>query len=685
MSNDWRKWAALGALAVVAVLLVNLGSGVTTATTTYSVNMKEIGLPTGTSWSAVFNGVTSTGTGSSQVFTGLSAGTYCWNYEQPVPGTATTTRYMPYTYSGCTTIPNQLTVTDSYVEQTYLNFAVTPTSAGSTTPGSNWYTTGSTLAISASATYGYSFTKWTATPASALTLSNITDEASALTITATGTVTAHFLATKSKVTFNEVGLPSGTSWTVVFGGTSYLGATSSISTGTHAPTSYSWNVPSVSAAHGVSYTPSPASGGITVPYQPSQEIVFVKQFAVTLAVSPSGSGTIAPGAGSYVWTNNSNVPVTALDSSTYVFSSWVPSIAGTFGIQSRTTAGTNVTVLGSGTLTAKFVTGTECTTCKMTFMEVGLPLHAGWGVTFGGVQYSTTSSSITLTGLTTSQYWSAFDPVGGTAYGVQYVPNSYSSGGYWYLGETNSTTIVYQKEAYVTVQGNPYFSGGGWTASTGWYYVGSQFADSAINSATYKFSSWTASGTNLTLSAGASSSTAVTVKGPATLNVNFVPTYSTVRFLEFGLPAGTTWGADINGQWFWASTPWINVSGVQDADYGWAASNTISGGAGIQWDSPTTGGGINVPYQTMISVVYTEAYQVTFAAGGTAGGAVTPSGTAWYYTGTIVPIYAENGTSVTFSSWGKTTTSGTITLSSSTVPSTYATIKGTGTVTATFA
>jgi hypothetical protein len=672
-----------GTLVVGVLLLATLGTGVTSATTTYSVNMKEVGLPTGTSWTGTFNGVGSTGTGSSQVFTGLAAGSYCYYYEDPVPGAATTTRYVPYTYYGCITVPNQLTITNVYTQQVTVNFAVTPTGSGSAGPGTNWYTVGSTIAIQASETFGYTFSKWTATPTAALALTDPAWESTGLTVSATGTVTAHFNVTKSKVTFHEVGLPTGTSWSVVFGGSSTSSTSTMVATALNKPGAYSWSVPTISAAHGAVYVPSPASGGINIPYQPTQQIVFTKDFTVTTAVSPASSGSVYPYAGTYDWANNSNVPISAFDSSSYVFSAWSPSVAGSFGIQSRTTAGTNVTIMGAGVLTAKFVTGSECTTCTVTFYQVGLPAHTGWGVTFNGVQYSTTAASLTVSGQTASAGWSAFNPISAGHFDVQYVPNPYTSSGYWYVGSTASYTIVYDQEYYLTVQSNPYNSGS-WTLGSAWFASGTQLPESAINSVDYAFSSWTSSGTNLTFSSATSSSVPLTLHGPATLTVNFAPLTSTVHFVEIGLPAGTTWGASIGSQGSWASTPWINITGVPNGGYGWGAANTITGGAGIQWDTVVTGGGITLPTQTFEAVVYEKAFQVSFVTAGTAGGTISPSGSVWIYSGTELPIMAENGTSATFGSWSETATTGTIGLTSTGAASTYATIKGTGTVTATF-
>jgi hypothetical protein len=685
VTKSWRFWAALGGVAIVALLLGNLGTGIVSATTTYSVAITETGLPTGTTWTAVFNGVTTSGSGTTLTWSGLSAGSYCYSVTSPITGTPTTTHYSAYSTYGCINVPAQLTITDPFSTQYSVTFGVTPTSSGSTNPGTNWYTAGSTIQIQAAANFGYAFHDWTGTKVANFVFGSATRPATDLTILGTGTVTAHFNTTKYATSFSEIGLPTGTSWSVVFGGTSYLSGTATIATGSHSAANTYWTVAPVALPHGIQYAPSPAAAYMNVPYQTTETIVFVEQFQVTFATNPASSGTTDPAVGAAYYTNGTNLPITAFDSGTWQFSTWSTSNSAVIGINSKTTAGTNATIAGTGTLTAKFVTGTACTSCPLTFYELGLPAGKGWGVTFNGISYTTKTTSIALTGLTTAASWSAFSPLGSNQYGVQYFPEGQTSSGYWYLGETNSITFVYVKEYYVTTTVNPLYSGAGVTLGSGWYGAGSQVAIGAVGTASYKFSSWTPSSSNVSVASTTKAATTFTVTGPATLTANFVLPVATAQFVEYGLPAGTTWGVSIGGQVYYAASPWINVTGVPYGSYGWGASNNMFGGAGIQWDAPTASGSLVVPTEEFVAVVYAEAFQVTFQAGGTAGGTVSPSGTAYYYTGTVLPLMAENGTSVSFTSWSKTVTSGTITLTATGKASTFVTIAGTGTVTGTFA
>jgi hypothetical protein len=683
MIGRWVSWGAFGVVIVAAVMFGAVANTVAVSppVTSYTVTFKEVGLATGTSWSVTFNGVTNTGTGTSIKFTGMSAGSYSYYYEDPVAGKTTSIRYVPWTYANTIAVPSVLTVTNVYQAQYYTTVGVTPVSSGGVNPGTNWYAAGSNLSISASASNGYAFQKWTVTPASSFVLASTTLESTEVVINGVGTITAHFTSTKYKISFLEVGLPVSTSWTVTFAGTSTVGSTSTISAGSHGAGSYAWNIPDVSVGSTAQYAPTPSgSNTMYVPQQQTQEIVFVKQYLVTLADSPSGAGSTSPSGAAY-YTNGTSFPVIANPASGWVFSKWTVNQT-KIGVGNVKDGGTNATVKNTGVLTADFVTGTPCTTCSLTFSEIGLPHGTTWGVTFGSATYGTSTASLTITGITASSSWGAFQYVGTGQYGVTYNPVAPNSGS-WTLGSTSAITVVYEKFDYVTFQLSPYYAGGSATLGSGWYADASVNPLSAVSSAAWHFSSWTSTGPNVTFGAASASSTPMTVKGPGTVTMNFVQPTATVHFLEYGLPTGAYWGVAYNGVNYYSTGQYINVTGAAYGNLGWSAESNIYGGVGIEWDAVSYYGAVNVPFQTYASVIYQKAVYVTFVAGGTSGGTVDPSGSTWYLVGDALPILAENGTSVTFTAWSQT--AGTATISSAGSASTVATIKATGTITASFA
>jgi hypothetical protein len=363
-----------------------------------------------------------------------------------------------------------------------------------------------------------------------------------------------------------------------------------------------------------------------------------------------------------------------------VFSHW--SVNETkVGVGNTKNGGTNATVKASGTVTADFVSGPQCTTCSLTFSEVGLPAKTGWGIVFNGYYSPTAATTLTFPGLTAASSWSAFSPVGVGQSGVAYYPVGTTSGE-WYAGSTNSIQVVYEKFAYVTFQYNPYYGSGSATLASNWYPVGSTNALSAIASTTYKFSSWASSGANVSLGSTTSSSTGMTVSGPGVLTENFVAPTVTLHFVEYGLPSGSSWGIDLNNLPYFSGTPWINITGEVYGGYSVSPYTNYYGVAGTQWASMVTYFSFTSPYQTYQAIDFAKEVYVTFTTAGTGTGYVSPSGSTWYWVGSEWPILAENVTGSAFTDWTQTT--GTATIGSTTASGTTAIIKAPGTITANF-
>jgi len=694
------KWGILAGLSVFVVLTMLLG-GVTSAVTvappitSYSVVIGETGLPGGTSWGATFNGVTTYSTTATIKFTGISAAGYYF-YPSTIAGSSSTTQYVP-TYSYYyVTVPNILRVSVVYQTEYYTTFGVSPASTGSTNQGGGgWYVAGSTIPITAAANPGYTFSGWV--PSAGITVGKSTLQATDLTMGAAGTVTADFTANLYATTFTEVGLPASTHWTVIFGGASKSSTTTTLTTNSLAPGGYAWTIAPITSGATTEYVASPASGTVTMPSQLSQEIVFTTEYAVTFAVT--GSGSVTPASGYYP--NHGNLSLQA-SSSSELFSKW-STTASKVHVGSTANAGTNATVDGSTTVTAVFKSGSICSSkCSLTFREVGLPSGTGWGVTFGGINYAGTGTSIALTGLSAGASWTSFSPVSGPGYGIAYTPVGASSGAYYYLGYETSIEVVYAKMAFLTFSTNPSSLPGGGGAltspgpgaaytglSSGWFPVGAMFPLSAYNGSYYSFSSWTSSGANVTVGSTTSASTTLKVTGPGMLTENMVQPTTTLHVIEYGLPTGTTWGVDLSGPFsalFTSSTNWVNITGVPHTGYYVYAIESINGGTGAQWYSPLTYATVYLPGQTFQSFVYAEEVHVSFATGpsGTAGSIYTPA-TNWYYVGTVLPLMAYNATSGStpnFKAWSQTTGTGTI--ASTSMASTFLTVLKTGTITCTF-
>jgi hypothetical protein len=677
---------------LVAVLVVGLMFGtvansvaVSPPTTTYTVKVTQTGIPSTQSWSATLNGVTNSAKGSTITFTGVAAGSY-YLYTYTFASTSSTDiQYVPSNTYNYITVPNSLAVAVAWTTQYYTTFSVSPAGSGTAYPGTAWYNAGSEVALSAETAAGYTFSKWSVSPTKSFVLGSSSAEASEVQVNAVGVITAQFKATTSSATFDEVGLPASTSWGVTFDSAATSGTSTSIKTAAHDAGAYSWTIAPVTVSSTTEYVAFPSSGSMTLPNQPTQEIVFVEEVQVTFAITPSPSGTVTPtGVGYYPV--GSVVPIEAFNTASYVFTKWSANET-KVGLGVNSNSGNNATVKASATVTATFKAGSECATCSLTFNELGLPAGTAWGVTFGPTNYVSSTSAITLTGLTASNSWSAFEPLSSGTFDVVYIPayigTTYTGSGYYSIGQTSSIEIVYTEYAWVSVVAPA--AGTQVTVTTGWFQMGGEYAISAIGTPYYAFSSWTSSGKNLTLGSGTTSSTTLKVTGTGTLTVNFQQPTVKLHFQEFGLPAGTTWGVSLGSPtavWYTSHTAWLNITAVAYGAYSWGPLTNIGGGTGLQWTPSSYYSYVVVPFETYESVVYGEQASVAFAITGTAGGTITPTTTTWYWLGSIAVIEASDGTGATFASWSDTAGTGTITSTSS--ASTFVTIAGTGTVSAKF-
>jgi hypothetical protein len=679
----WGIWAGLSVLVVAALLFGGVSNAVTSPPppSTYTVAISEFGLPSGTSWSATFDGTLLSGTTSTLKYTGVTAGSYCY-YPVTVAGSASTTQYTPG-QNYCINVPSVERITVVYTTEYYTTFGVSPSGSGTINYGTNWYAAGSEIEIAAAATSGFTFSSWT--PSAGITIASTTTESTELTMNAAGTVTADFNTGSYAANFYETGLPAATHWTLIFDSASKSSTTSTITTNSLPPAGYSWSIAPVTAGSTTEYVASPASGTVYLPSQLSQEIVFTKEYAVTFAVS--GTGTITPASGFYA--SGSVIQIQATSASD-TFSKWTTT-ASKVPVGSTADQGTYATVKAAGTVTAVFKTTKICSSkCSLTFRETGLPAGTGWGIEINSASaYPTTSSSLTLSSLSASYYyWAAFSPVSTGQYGVAYIPVG-TTANYYYLGQTTSIEIVYEEVAYVTIATNPsYTYGGGLTQASGWYPINSLNPLSAGNGSYFDFASYSSSTSAVTLGSTTAASTTFTVTGPGSITANFVQPTVTLHFTEFGLPTGTTWGVSVDGQisaYYSSSTTSITVTGVPLWSYSLYPAQGITTSTGTEWNSPAGNPSLAAQQQTYQAFVYAQAVYVTFVTGptGTSGGIYTPA-SGWYYVGSVLAMIAENGTGTnpTFKDWSDTTGTGAITTTSA--ASTFLTVAKTGTVTCTF-
>lgn len=214
----------------------------------------------------------------------------------------------------------------------------------------------------------------------------------------TVTVNINFLTSYS-VIFSESGLPSGTTWSVTLGGVEQTSSTSTI-TFSEPNGTYSYTIGAVPG-----YAATPLKGSVKVAgAAPSPiSIAFsVRTYTVTFQESglPSGTSWSVTLGGTQKTSTTSTITFTE-PNATYDFT--MGSVAG----YAASPASGYVTVSGSNVTEAiSFSVNTGSYT--VTFTESGLPSGDSWDVIFNGVEHTSTSTTITFTGVLAGTYsWSA--------------------------------------------------------------------------------------------------------------------------------------------------------------------------------------------------------------------------------------------------------------------------------------
>jgi hypothetical protein len=236
------------------------------------------------------------------------------------------------------------------------------------------------------------------------------------------------------------------------------------------------------------------------------QIPYSHQFQITLAVSPAGTGTTSPVAGTPVW-ETTLTPFSIIGSfnPNYAFSTWSTS-SGTITVANPSAASTTASVAAAGpagTITANFILQSG-----LQFIETGLNLNGpSWDVIITSYVGSGTFVCPTGPGLpctvtsTTSGIFLSGIPVGVYGYtvpspqpwaaGIQYVVTSVLNGnpGTISVNPSSNEPITFQAQYYLTTAQLPVSSG--------------TITVNGVNCVTTPNACWFTSGTSITLVATA--------------------------------------------------------------------------------------------------------------------------------------------------------------------------------------
>lgn len=498
-------------------------------------------------------------------------------------------------------------------------------------------------------------------------------------------------STSYTITFTELGLPSGTNWSIDYNGVTYYSTSTTLSVPSIAGgTYYYWSTPStITTSTTTEYEAATTGTYMYVPQEQSYDLAYSEYVHVAFQTKPASDGSFSPNTGWYA--AGSQLAVQVAPYSGWAFSSWSSS-AKTDTFDNSSTQSTVVTLKAPTILTAKL----KATTSDFNFYETGLPTSTTWSVVLGGISHASTTTTLKTGSHKAGSYsWSiATISVG---HNTEYVP--YPSSGYVSLPGQSSLEIVWTKEFQLTFVTSPASSGDIYPYNTAYYPNGTNLILYAGNTSSYLFSSWTTSTTSLNVANKLAMSTNVTVSAPGTITAKFTTgtpcsANCSLTFTELGLPSGTTWGVEATqpnlGTWtyFYSNKPTLTLPKL-NAGVSWQAETYISSpnNLNVIYSPVEVISGSDTLGQTSNNtILYDTYYYVTVATGplgslgATSGLATSYSG--WYPAGDIVPLASYTPTYWSFSSWSSN--SSLVKLSSAKATSITMTVNGYGTVLANF-
>ncbi len=576
----------------------------------YVLSFNESGLPSGANWSVSVNGTSQNSTNSSISFIEPN-GTYAWALT-PIPGYTTS-------WNGSAVV-NGTNVTVN-VPFSAVTYPVTFDETG--LPGGSLWSVVLNYGYQETANSSLVFEEpngtydWTVGPEAGYT----TQWSGTVAVDATNvTVAIPFSVQNYTVTFEEVGLPSATDWSVAIGGSAWSSAGATIALDEPNGT-YSYALSTVNPVFAAS------SGTFVV--NGSAILVPVDFGVVTYPVTTTETGLPA---GSAWWVDG---PVIAFESSTSNSLSFT-AMNGTYTYSAVPGNGQYAATGGTFTVNGSAISVPvtfELVTYLVTFTAVGLPTGTGWSVS-GPTLGTQASTNATL----------AFSEPNGTyEYTVTTVDSEFVGpvGALTVSGLAVDRTVSFQAYTFgitFTAAGLPSLTA--WTVSGP--VLGSQSSTAPIltffePNGTYSFRAATADGDYS--SAGGS----VTVAGSAVgETLAFVPVTFPVTFTSSGLPAGTAWwvnGTPLGSQ---NSTAGTLRFAEPNGTYAYAVASANK-------EYAASVGAITVNGSPLAPAIAFSlvTHAVTFSATGLRPGtkwSVTIRGQTYYSTGTSITVEVPNGT-----------------------------------------
>jgi len=233
---------------------------------------------------------------------------------------------------------------------------------------------------------------------------------------------------------------------------------------------------------------------------------------ITVGLGPQGIAYDPSNGYIYVADSGSDT-VSVIDGANNTVIATIPVGSGPWGVAYDPSNGyIYVTNSGSGTVSIISAPAQAIKTYTVTFTESGLPAGTQWSVTFDGLTKSSTSSSITFTGVPAGNYtWNATSIIA-VGNGTRYVAQI--SSGTISVSNASSVSLHYVKQYRVTIQ--PTAGGSTSPSGTFWYNAGSTVSITAIPAPGYEFVGWETN-SSITFTNSSSATTNAIINSPGTI------------------------------------------------------------------------------------------------------------------------------------------------------------------------
>jgi flagellin-like protein len=426
--------------------------------------------------------------------------------------------------------------------------------------GTQTYTSGATVAISAVAASGYQFSSWT-TPDTISFDSAISSSTNAH-IGSTGTITANFVATNSGQSYQVVfnlgfgGVSMSPTGTQTYPGSSVVPLTAVVATGYQFS---SWTntgtitFDSTSSASTNAHIGS--SGSITANFIQTQTGT---NYNVNFVLGTGGS-TISPTAGSHSEPSGIPVAISTTATTGYLFSSWTAS-TGSITFDSSVSASTNAYISAAGTITANFVAISSGKNYQVNFV-LGT---GGSSMSPTGTQTYAGGASVPLSAVAATGYqfssWTSSGTISFDAASSASTNAHIGSAGTITANFVQSLPSQNYQVTFVMGAGGASMTPAAGTQS---YAAGASVPLTATAATGYQFLDWTISG-SIQIGNVAQASTSATINGAGTITANFAASGTIISDTSFDTnPWDQNWQAGSNPPWF--AAPGEGIGGTTAA------------------------------------------------------------------------------------------------------------------------